>query len=54
MEADWVREIRDQCADQGVAFFFKRWGGFRPKSGGRSLDGKEWSELPANFKRTAA
>jgi len=54
MEADWVREIRDQCADQGVAFFFKQWGGFRPKSGGRSLDGKEWSELPARFERTAA
>ena len=46
MDADWVREIRDQCADEGVAFFFKQWGGFRPKAGGRELDGREWSEFP--------
>lgn len=43
---DWVREIRDQCLAQGVAFFFKQWGGLRPKSGGRELDGREWSEFP--------
>lgn len=46
MDPDWVREIRDQCAVQGVAFFFKQWGGFRPKSGGRKLDGREWSQFP--------
>jgi protein gp37 len=44
---EWVREIRDQCQAQNVAFFFKQWGGFRPKSGGRELDGREWSEFPA-------
>ena len=47
MHIDWAREIRDQCAEQGVAFFFKQWGGYRPKSGGRALDGREWNELPA-------
>ena len=46
MHVDWARDIRDQCARRGVAFFFKQWGGIRPKSGGRSLDGREWSELP--------
>ena len=46
MDIEWVREVRDQCIDQGVAFFFKQWGGLRPKSGGRELDGREWSELP--------
>jgi protein gp37 len=46
MDPDWVREVRDQCSDAGVAFFFKQWGGIRPKSGGRMLDGKEWSQLP--------
>jgi protein gp37 len=45
---DWVREIRDQCLAQNVAFFFKQWGGFRPKSHGRELDGREWSEFPAS------
>jgi protein gp37 len=46
MDPDWVREVRDQCNDAGVAFFFKQWGGIRPKSGGRTLDGEEWNELP--------
>jgi protein gp37 len=46
MKAEWVREVRDQCEDVGVAFFFKQWGGLRPKSGGRELDGREWSDFP--------
>ena len=46
MDIDWARDIRDQCAKSGIAFFFKQWGGIRPKSGGRDLDGREWNELP--------
>lgn len=46
MHIDWAREIRDECRRQNVPFFFKQWGGIRPKSGGRSLDGREWSEYP--------
>jgi protein gp37 len=46
MDPKWVREIRDQCFQAGVAFFFKQWGGLRPKAGGRTLDGREWSEFP--------
>jgi protein gp37 len=46
MDPEWVREVRDQCIEQGVSFFFKQWGGIRPKSGGRALDGREWSEFP--------
>jgi len=46
VQADWVRDIRDQCAAAGVAFFFTQWGGIRPKSGGRLLDGVEWSAYP--------
>src|SRR5689334_18893721 len=26
MRIDWVREIRDQCVNRGVPFFFKQWG----------------------------
>jgi protein gp37 len=47
IKADWVRQIRDQCLKQRVAFFFKQWGGHTPKSGGRLLDGREWNEYPA-------
>jgi protein gp37 len=49
MEANWVREIRDQCLRQGVAFFFKQWGGLRPKAGGRALDDREWNEFPPSY-----
>lgn len=47
MHPDWVREIRDQCVEAGVSFFFKQWGGIRPKSGGRALDGREWNQTPS-------
>jgi len=46
IEASWVRNIRDQCVSEGVAFFFKQWGGYRPKSGGRDLDGVTWDQYP--------
>jgi protein gp37 len=46
MHPDWVRDIRDQCLAKRVAFFFKQWGGLRPKSGGRDLDNKKWSQFP--------
>ena len=42
----WVREIRDLCHERRVAFFHKQWGGRTAKSGGRRLDGREWSEYP--------
>jgi len=46
VKAEWIREIRKQCKEQHVAFFFKQWGGRTPKAGGRILDGKEWNEFP--------
>ncbi len=46
MKVEWVREVRDQCVSVGVPFFFKQWGGLRPKSGGRELDGREWNDFP--------
>lgn len=46
IKPEWVRELRDQCLEDGVAFFFKQWGGARPKSNGRRLDGKYWDQYP--------
>jgi protein gp37 len=46
MNADWVRDIRDQCLDQRVAFFFKQWGGVIKSRTGRDLDGRTWDEYP--------
>ena len=39
MDKEWVLNIKQQCEAEGIAFFFKQWGGARPKSGGRLLDG---------------
>ncbi len=54
MKPAWVREIRQQCAEASVAFFFKQWGahnevGQRVGKGkaGRLLDGRVWNGLPA-------
>jgi protein gp37 len=46
VKAEWISYIRDLCLDAEVPFFFKQWGGFRAKSGGRILDGREWNEMP--------
>jgi protein gp37 len=43
---DWVRDIRDRCTANGIAFYHKQWGGRTPKSGGRELDGRTWDEYP--------
>jgi protein gp37 len=43
----WSRSIRDQCANYGVPFHFKQWGGVRPKDGGHLLEGREHRAFPA-------
>jgi protein gp37 len=47
MEHWWVEELRDACQEQGVAFFFKQWGGVRKDRTGRTLAGRTWDEYPA-------
>jgi protein gp37 len=47
MDPNWVRSIRDQCAQAQVPFFFKQWGGVRKKKKGRELDGRFYNEYPA-------
>lgn len=42
----WVLAIRDACQRQGVAFFFKQWGGRNKKRNGRQLQGRTWDEMP--------
>ncbi len=48
-DPDWARGLRDRCLDADVAFFWKQWGGFTPKAGGRLLDGTEWNEYPVQL-----
>lgn len=42
----WLRSLREQCQAAKVPFFFKQWGGPKPTSGGRLLDGRTWDEMP--------
>jgi protein gp37 len=51
MRPEWAIDIRNQCVNARVPFFFKQWGGRSPKTGGRKLEGKVWSQFP---KRNAA
>jgi protein gp37 len=46
---EWLIELRDHCSQEDVAFFFKQWGGARPKSGGRLLKGRIWDEMPIQY-----
>ncbi|WP_218830432.1 DUF5131 family protein [Rubrivirga marina] len=63
MRPEWAREIRDACAEQGVAFHFKQWGAHDAegdlvgtKRAGRELDGRTHDDEPewyAEFMRHA-
>lgn len=46
MDTEWVLDIQRQCEDNGVAFFFKQWGGKNKKVNGRLLNGKTYDEMP--------
>lgn len=53
MKKEWALNVKRQCEEQNVAFFFKQWGtwgadGVRrsKKSNGRLLEGKEWNQYP--------
>ena len=45
MHPDWVRELRDQCGEAGIAFFLKQWGEWAP--------GECAQKAPTRTERTA-
>ncbi len=54
MKESWALNVKRQCEEQGVDFFFKQWGAFGAdgikrdkKSNGRMLEGKTWNAMPA-------
>ncbi len=53
MNPQWARDIKRQCLQHKVAFFFKQWGAFNQegervgkKVAGRVLDGRTWDQMP--------
>lgn len=54
MKEEWVINIRDQCSQDKVSFFFKQWGGWgadgkkrSKQANGRILQGEIFSETPS-------
>ena len=43
---EWIQDLITQCEAQNVAVFFKQWGGRRPKSGGRTINGRTYDAYP--------
>ncbi len=48
MEAEWIRDVRCQCREASVPFFFKQWGGTNKKKAGRLLDGWVYDDMPTS------
>jgi protein gp37 len=46
MDAEWVEPLHAACERQGVAFFFKQWGGKRKKRAGRLFKQRTWDHYP--------
>jgi len=54
MKSEWVLDIRDQCLDAKVPFFFKQWGGFNKKKNGRLLENRTWDQIPDKLAKLVA
>ena len=54
MAEDWAVDIRNQCQEAEVPFYFKQWGGVFKKRQGRMLDGRTWDEMPTFDKSPVA
>lgn len=54
MHPEWVIDLRDQCRQAGVPFFFKQWGGKNKKQAGRVLERRVWNEMPDDSNRKAS
>lgn len=46
VQKEWIQNLIEQCEKQKVRVFFKQWGGTRPKSGGRTINGRTYSQYP--------
>ena len=49
IEESWVIDIKDQCKQISVPFFFKQWGGKKKKKDDRVLNGRIWDDLPLAY-----
>jgi len=46
IKEEWVLEIKDQCEQKEIPFFFKQWGGKNKRISGKLLQGKKYCQMP--------
>ena len=46
VQKEWIVNLINQCQMYNTSIFFKQWGGPRPKSGGREINGKLYNDTP--------
>ena len=46
IKEEWVIDIREQCKNANIAFYFKQWGGTNKKKAGKVLQGEIYNEMP--------
>lgn len=46
IKEEWVIEIKEQCEEKNIPFFFKQWGGKNKKANGKLLQGKIYCQMP--------
>lgn len=53
MKLEWVKNVKKQCKENSIPFFFKQWGGWgvdgikrAKKQNGRILSGRTWDNKP--------
>jgi protein gp37 len=48
IKEEWVLDIKNQCEQKQIPFFFKQWGGKNKKASGKLLQGKIYCQMPKN------
>ncbi len=46
LRKEWVLDIKENCIQNNIPFFFKQWGGKNKKKAGRILEGRTYNEMP--------
>lgn len=54
LEEPWVLNLRQQCRETRVPFFFKQWGGVRKSKHGRLLGNRTYDEMPVRIQNAAS
>jgi protein gp37 len=46
IKEEWIIDIKNQCSQKQIPFFFKQWGGKNKKASGKLLQGEKYCQMP--------